>query len=194
MNYQSENINELVGALAKAQGEIEGATKDSKNPHFKSSYADLASVWQACRKPLSSNGLAITQTVICEEESQFLVTTLGHSSGQWMKSFMKLPLQRPGPQELGSCLSYCRRYGLAAMVGVFQEDDDGERAETSSRRLTSSQIDEIRLEIEDDEALENKICKAYAVKSLEEIPSANFSNIMTRLKYGTKAKDEKATA
>jgi hypothetical protein len=193
MNTQSEQINELMAALAKAQGQLKPAVKDSSNPHFKSRYADLASVWEACREPLSANGLAVTQTVISQEDSQFLVTTLGHVSGQWMKSFMKLPLQRPGPQELGSCLSYCRRYSLASMVGVFQDDDDGEKAQVSYRNLTQSQVDDIRDEIQGDIELEQKICKAYSVKALEEIPSQNFQNIMTRLKYGAKS-SEKASA
>lgn len=125
----SESINELMAALAKAQGQMQGAVKDSSNPHFKSRYADLASVWAACREPLASNGLAIVQTVSNDENSQYLTTLLGHSSGQWMKSIIKLPVQKAGAQELGSCLSYCRRYGLASMVGVYQDDDDGERSE-----------------------------------------------------------------
>ena len=131
---QSEQINELMGALAKAQGEMSHAIKDSTNPHFKSNYADLASVWNACREPLSKNGLAVTQTMDFLEEKQVLVTTLAHTSGQWVKSFLGLPIQRPGPQELGSCLSYCRRYALAAVVGVYQDDDDGEKAQKDYRK------------------------------------------------------------
>jgi hypothetical protein len=134
---QSEQINELITALAKAQGQMKAAIKDSTNPHFKSKYADLASVWDACRDPLSNNGLAVTQTVTCDTDKQVLITMLGHSSGQWIRSNMVLPIQKGGPQELGSCLSYCRRYSLAAMVGVFQDDDDGERVETSNRKVDS---------------------------------------------------------
>lgn len=133
MNH-SEQINELMTALAKAQGSMRHAVKDSTNPHFKSKYADLASVWEACREPLATNGLAVIQTVeFTKDTGEILVTTLGHSSGQWIKSHMPLPIQKPGPQELGSCLSYCRRYSLAAMVGVFQDDDDGESAQKTYR-------------------------------------------------------------
>lgn len=136
---QSEQINELMTALAKAQGQMRAAVKDSNNPHFKSRYADLASVWDACREPLSNNGLAVTQTVQSDGDKQMLITMLGHASGQWIRSNITLPIQKPGPQELGSCLSYCRRYGLAAMVGVFQDDDDGERAEQPNRRAPEHQ-------------------------------------------------------
>lgn len=129
---KSEQINELMAALAKAQGEMRPALKDSTNPHFRSRFADLASVWDACREPLSKHGLAIVQSVVNRGDDQYLETTLGHSSGQWISSEMRLPIQKPGPQELGSCLSYCRRYSLAAIVGVYQDDDDGERGEVRS--------------------------------------------------------------
>ena len=134
MSLQSEKIDELMGALAKAQGEMSYASTDSSNPHFRSKYADLASVWQACREALAKNGLALVQTLDLAGESQVLITTLGHSSGQWMKSIMKLPVQKPGPQEIGSCISYCRRYSLAAMVGVYQDEDDAEKAEKPYRK------------------------------------------------------------
>lgn len=129
MSMQSEQINDVMTALAKAQGQMEPAIKDSSNPHFKSKYADLASVWEACREALSKNGLAVTQTMDFVGEKQVLITTLGHSSGQWIKSIIALPIQKPGPHELGSCLSYCRRYALAAMVGVYQDDDDANAAQ-----------------------------------------------------------------
>lgn len=149
---QSEQINELITALSKAQGIMMPAIKDSINPHFKSSYADLASVWEACRSALSSSGLAVTQTLDFAGEKQVLVTLLGHTSGQWIKSVIALPIQRPGPHELGSCLSYCRRYALAAMVGVYQDDDDAEKAQDSYRKtreqkespLTEDQLSKLK--------------------------------------------------
>ena len=130
---QSEQINELMASLAKAQGEMSHAAKDSTNPHFKSKYADLASVWQACREPLSKNGLSVVQTLDIIGEKQVLVTILGHASGQWIKSTLALPIQKPGPQEIVSCTTYCRRVALAAMVGVYQDDDDGEEAQKPYR-------------------------------------------------------------
>ncbi len=136
---KSEQISELMAALAKAQGEMRPAIKDSANPHFRSKFADLASVWDACREPLSRNGLAIVQSVVNRDGEQYLETTLGHASGQWISSEMRLPIQKPGPQELGSCLSYCRRYSLAAIVGVYQDDDDGEHAQKDYRKSYKAQ-------------------------------------------------------
>jgi hypothetical protein len=124
--YQSEQINELVGALAKAQGEIMPAIKDSKNPFFKSSYADLSSVWNACKEPLSKNGLAVMQTMDHKENQLMLITTLAHASGQWVRSFLPVVTEKNNAQGIGAAITYMRRYALSAMVGITcDEDDDG---------------------------------------------------------------------
>lgn len=126
---QSESINELAMALAKAQGQIVPALKDSNNPFFKSSYADLSSVWAACREPLSSNGLAVLQTLEHIDGVLNLVTTLAHASGQWIRSNLPVITQKADIQSLGSAITYCRRYSLSALVGVVADaDDDGENA------------------------------------------------------------------
>lgn len=133
MTTQSENIDLLFTALAKAQGSMTAATKDSSNPFFKSKYADLNSVWNACREPLSSNGLAIIQTIQNRENGDVLYTILGHSSGQWISSSMPLRIKSDGKtnelQVLGSAISYLRRYSLMAIVGIAPGDeDDGQAA------------------------------------------------------------------
>ncbi|HYF40919.1 MAG TPA: ERF family protein [Ramlibacter sp.] len=131
---QSEDIGELAKALAKAQGEVEGAVKDAANPAFKnngraSSYATLASVWDACRKALSGNGLAVTQTTRPGDGNTVtMVTTLMHGSGQWIRGELTVKPTKSDAQGLGSAITYARRYALAAMVGVAPEDDDGEGA------------------------------------------------------------------
>lgn len=128
MSEQSEQINELAGALAKAQGKITGALKDSANPFFKSKYADLASVWDACRTALSENGLAVVQLTESDDSGVYVITTLAHSSGQWMRARLRLTPKDSTPQGMGSAITYGRRYALAAMVGVAQVDDDGNAA------------------------------------------------------------------
>lgn len=125
----SEQINELAAAMATAQGQIKGAAKDSTNPHFKSSYADLASVWEACRDALSSNGIAVIQTPHTDDAGNcHVVTMLTHASGQWVRDTFSLPPTKPDPQGYGSAITYMRRYALAAIVGVAPEDDDGNAA------------------------------------------------------------------
>lgn len=121
---KSEQINELAAALAKAQGQIKGAVKDAQNPFFKSQYADLESVWGAIRKPLADNGLAVTQPVVGSELHTYLI----HASGQWIQSVYPIVAKDNSPQAIGSSITYARRYSLAAMVGVYQTDDDAEGA------------------------------------------------------------------
>jgi hypothetical protein len=126
---KSESIGKLAEALAKAQGAIEGAKKDQANPFFRSKYADLSSVWEACRKPLSDNGLSIVQTTYGDDPERVSVETmLIHSSGEWMYSRLTMRPTKSDPQGIGSCITYARRYSLAAMVGVAPEDDDGNAA------------------------------------------------------------------
>lgn len=91
-------------------------------------YADLSSVWRACRGPLTKNGLAITQIPVRAGQGWELISTLWHTSGQWMRAIMPLKLERDNMQGLGSAITYARRYSMAALVGVTQEDDDGERS------------------------------------------------------------------
>ena len=124
----SDTINELATALAKAQGEITGALKDSANPFFKSKYADLASCWDACREPLSKNGLAIIQSPEINAEGLTLTTLLIHSTGQWIKNVFRLMLKDDTAQGVGSALTYARRYALTALIGIAQVDDDGNAA------------------------------------------------------------------
>jgi hypothetical protein len=130
MMNQSEHINELASALSKAQGEMEAAIKDSSNPFFKSKYADLNSIWSACRLPLSKNGLAVIQTIDQNESGQLvLITLLCHCSGQWIRSRAPIITQKHDPQSIGSAITYFKRYSLSAIVGVStDEDDDGEGA------------------------------------------------------------------
>jgi len=135
---KSEQTNELAAALAKAQSKIIGALKDSQNPFFKSNYADLASVWDAIRIPLTENGLAVTQTIgmmqIEDTLHDTLTTALLHTSGQWVDSTMHLRPVKSDPQALGSCITYARRYALAAITGCPQIDDDGNEASKPSQR------------------------------------------------------------
>ena len=125
--WKSDKIDKLAGALAKAQSEIRGAAKKSKNPFFNSNYADLHTVIESCMPQLSANGISVVQGTDFNKRDGWSVTTmLMHSSGQWIKSNCKIIL---GPkqdiQALGSAITYGRRYLLSSMAGVGQFDDDG---------------------------------------------------------------------
>ena len=125
---QSNEIGALIEALSKAQGEMKCAVEDSKNSYFKSKYADITSVWTACRGPLSGNNLAVVQTLEPVNGELCLVSVLGHSSGQWIKSVLPIRVAKDDIQSLGAAITYSRRYSLAALVGICPEDDDGEGA------------------------------------------------------------------
>ncbi len=128
----SESIAALAGALAKAQLQIEPASKNATNPHFRSHYADLASIWDACRGPLGANGLSIVQFPCDGAVGRIgLCTMIVHSSGEWMSETITVKALKEDPQFLGGVLTYLRRYSLAAVVGVTAtEDDDGNAAST----------------------------------------------------------------
>jgi hypothetical protein len=127
---RSESVAKLADALAKAQAKIEGASKDSKNPHFNSRYADLASIVAACRAPLAEFGIAVLQSPSADGNLVRMTTVLLHSSGEWMESdALQVQAADARPQAIGSCLTYLRRYQLAAMVGIAPEDDDAEAGE-----------------------------------------------------------------
>lgn len=127
MNH-SESIKEIATALSKAQAVIAGAVKDKTNPHYKNDYADLSSVWDACRKPLTDNGLSVAQTAATDEGRVGVTTLLMHSSGEWISDTLFMKPTKDDPQGVGSCITYARRYALAAMVGVAPADDDGNEA------------------------------------------------------------------
>lgn len=135
---KSESINELASALCKAQGEMSGAKKDAQNPFFKSHYADLESVWSAIRKPFAEHGLSVTQTITFTPEIAMLHTILMHSSGQWIESVMPILTKDDSPQAMGSGLSYARRYSLAAIAGVYQQDDDANLAQGKTIAVTGT--------------------------------------------------------
>ena len=130
-DWKSDKIDKLAGALAKAQSEIRGAAKKSTNPFFNSSYADLHTVIESCMPQLSKNGISVIQGTDFEIDNSgqghyYVTTTLAHSSGQWMKSKCRLIIGgKKDIQALGGAITYGRRYGLSAMAGIGQFDDDG---------------------------------------------------------------------
>lgn len=130
---KSEQINELAAALAKAQADIKGAMRDSVNPFHKSKYADLESVWVACREPLTKNGLSIVQMPhsISDEQGRYHLyvrTVLMHTSGQYIADSCEVPTVKADPQGMGSAITYLRRYAIAAFASVCPTDDDAEAA------------------------------------------------------------------
>ena len=145
---KSESIAKLATALSIVQGKLSHAKKDSANPFFKSKYADLESVWDACRDLLAANGLSVMQFPGKYIDGTMSMTTiLAHNSGEWIGQEMSVPVSKPDSQGCGSCLSYMRRYSLAAVVGVVQADDDGNAASNPVQSKSSSAMKTIAKDI-----------------------------------------------
>ncbi|MBG0790973.1 MAG: ERF family protein [Desulfovibrionaceae bacterium] len=127
----SPEITELAEAMIQVQQELSPAFKDAENTFTNSRYATLHSIMNACRDALLKHGIWLTQYPVSVEANQLgLVTKVVHAeSGQWQASLLTMPLPKNDPQGYGSAMTYARRYGLSALIGIVTEsDDDGEMA------------------------------------------------------------------
>lgn len=194
----SEAIDKIAPAFVKAQAACNGAKKSSNNPHFKSKYADLSAVWGACEEALEANALAVVQGLGEVIDGKLHIETmLLHSSGQWVKSLASIPLPKSDPQGYGSASTYARRYTLAAMMGIVQEDDDGNAASKPEPKEEVALIDETqRSELQAlIEATASDIvafCKFYKISALPELPVSKFAHAQKILKNKLAPKDEVA--
>lgn len=124
---QSKKVDLISGALAKAQGEMNDAERKGKNSFLGNTYADLSSILHVIREPFSKNGLAVSQTFETNESQVVLVSKIFHSSGQFISSRLGL-LPFSDAHQLGSAITYARRYSISALCAISQQDDDGETA------------------------------------------------------------------
>ncbi len=133
---RSEQIEALSKALSVAQSQIEPPkrTETANAGKYQYSYSDLAGVWEAIRKPLAENGLAVMQFPKTFQDMVTVETLLSHESGQWVMNSLTMSLSRPDPQAVGSAITYARRYSLMALVGVAPEDDDAAAAMPQNAR------------------------------------------------------------
>lgn len=118
----------IYAALAAAQMQMGKAVKDTRNDHFKSKYADLSSVMDACMGALNANGICVFQPTVEDEHGRAVETILAHVSGETLKCRVPLIVQKNDMQGYGSAVTYARRYGLMSMAGIAPEDDDGNAA------------------------------------------------------------------
>lgn len=122
----SESIAKIATAMLEAQKSITFASKDATNPHFRNKYADLPAVVDAVKPALNGAGIAFIQSAGPSDDSKLHLTTrLIHISGEWIEDTLVMPLPKQDPQGYGSAMTYARRYALAAITGLYQDDDDG---------------------------------------------------------------------
>jgi hypothetical protein len=201
---RSFQINELMAALAKAQGEMEIAGLHNENPYFKSKYADLATIVRASRPALTKNGLAVVQQILPNDDGQSMLhTILGHSSGQYIETRMRIVPPKNDIQTLGSYITYLRRYSYASIVGCVagNEDDDGEVAMVDARQMvakgpstkynpkqssfetvTKEQLDELEYELEEYPDLAEEIMDKMQIQSLADLPKSKYGVSIRRIR------------
>ncbi len=178
MNLEHSNP-ELFAALAKMQGEVENATKSSTNPHFRSKYADLAEVLNTVRPVLAANGLSVIQSPSFDGAVCHVTTTIAHSSGGHISGTIScIPAKQDG-QGIGAATTYLRRYSLAALCGVAQEDDDGNTAAHNkpAAPITSAEAARIRENIEHLGIDEAAFLKHYGVGTIAELTTDKVAAI-----------------
>lgn len=137
---KSESIKALAVALNKAQSAIPTVSFDKVNPHFKSKYASLTAVWDACRKPLAENGLSVSQGFTENNDKIFCVTTLLHSSGEWMEFEFPMLISKQDMQGFGSASTYAKRYALSSLLGIVSDDDDDGNSVSVPQPKAQSQV------------------------------------------------------
>lgn len=201
---RSYQINELMAALAKAQSEMEIAGLHSENPYFKSKYADLATIVRASRPALTRNGLAVVQQMLTNNDGQSILhTILGHSSGQFIETRMRIVPPKNDIQTLGSYITYLRRYSYASLVGCVagNEDDDGEIAMVDARQIvakgpstkynpkqssfdtvTKEQLEELEFELHDYPDLAEEIMDKMQIQSLADLPKDKYGVSVRRIR------------
>ena len=180
----SESINELANALCNAQSQMGGAVKDSANPFFKSSYADLTSVIKAIKQPFADNGLSYTQFPVSNENGVGVSTRLMHVSGQWLEMEYTLPTVKKDPQASGSAITYARRYALQSIAGIPTADDDAESAMLrgdDKKIISDDQIIAIKKLLDETGADSEKFCKWLKVRSVDQILEIHYDRAVAAL-------------
>jgi len=180
----SDAINELANALCNAQSQMGGAVKDSANPFFKSSYADLTAVIKAIKQPFADNGLSYTQFPVSNENGVGVSTRLMHVSGQWLEMEYTLPTVKKDPQASGSAITYARRYALQSIAGIPTADDDAESAMLrgdDKKIISDDQIIAIKKLLDETGADSEKFCKWLKVRSVDQILEIHYDRAVAAL-------------
>jgi hypothetical protein len=199
----SDSIKALAVALKEAQNEMGGAVKDSKNPFYKSNYADLTAVLKAIKEPLAKHGFSFCQFPISDEQGVGVCTRLMHISGEWIENEFVLPLLKPDPQAAGAAITYARRYALASITGIPQVDDDAEslmlRNESSIEDvppqhpplISDFHARKIKRWLKDNDKTEDKFCQYYEISSVRSMTTEQFEHWETAFGINDNMKRER---
>ncbi len=187
---KSESIGALVLALSKVQGQVKDAYKAKEGHGY--NYADLSMILETVRPLCAANEIAIMQLPFDAPEDRVgIETILAHSSGEWISekySMQPIPANKrmSPPQAVGSVITYCRRYALAAMLGIAQHDNDAAMVEY----VTESDLVEIQKLIKETDTDVAKMCAHYGISRIEELTTDMWGNLLRALKTKAKAAAE----
>lgn len=206
--HKSYETKDLYAALAKAQAEMPMASLNAANPYFKTRYTDLAEIVRSSRPSLTKYGLSVTQQLITNDDgSNVLVTTLAHSTGQYVESCLRILPPKSDIQSLGSYISYLRRYSLASLICLASsdEDDDGEEVMADQRQLiskgparnapvaqqnknqayepiTKEQLEQLEDELTDCPDLAEEVLEKMQLQSLADMRKSHFKGAIDRIR------------
>jgi len=179
----------IAAALARAQMNMGKALKQSANPAFRSKYADLGNVMDACLPALNEAGIALIQPTGEDDHGRFVETILIHGeSGESLSCRVPLIVAKNDMQGYGSAVTYARRYGLMAMAGIAPEDDDGNAAAKAApkdepkKAMTVEQFDELKALIEATGTDEDKLCAYMKVSTLHDLDAAGAAHVTALLR------------
>lgn len=201
-------------AMVKAHKEVKPASKNSVNSAYGrgSKYADLESVWNACRDALHNNDLSIIQAPVhSEDDRQHLKTIIFHSSGETIEfPDASIPVARKDAHGHGAAITYLKRFALASAMGIVSDPDDDGNTAMGDNLPKSRQAPAKPAKVEKEQGLDSEAIETikalakeagsdmkallhhFKVTSLEEIPLKNTARIISGLQKKIKDKESKS--
>ena len=180
---QSESINELTSALAKAQSEIRNPSKNTKNTFFKNEYADLTSVLGCIRPVASANGLSFIQSVEAYNGNVAVSSQISHVSGQWVKQVasVELPKSSKNPiQDLGSIATYLKRYQAQSMWAVCA-DEDTDAQDLGIEDISEEKVAHLDAMLDATKSSKEAFLKVYGVENLKSLTDSQYEKAKKQL-------------
>ena len=194
-------MENICKAFVKFQSEFKGMKPDSSNPFFKSTYISLDGILETVRPILAKNGLAVIQEATGDGDYIFVKTKLIHESGEMIETeILKMKPQKNDPQSMGSCITYSKRYQLAALLGICECIDDDANIATygnsspdqskSTGKLSAKQVGRllaIGLKAGIKEPEIKKVIKAeFGKDKIEDLSIEAYNSICSRLEVKVK--------
>ena len=180
---QSESINELATALAKAQAEIRNPGKNTKNTFFKNEYADLTAVLGCIRPVASANGLSFIQAVEAKAGHVCVSSQISHSSGQWIKqtASLEIPKSSKNPMtDLGSMATYLKRYQAQSMWAICG-DEDTDAQDLGIEDISDEKVAHLDAMLDATQSSKSAFLQVYGVENLKSLTDSQYEKAKKQL-------------